>query len=221
MIGEPTFRGIVLGAAFGIVLFSFGRGEDAFETWLLAQVNEDLAYSIWAFPLGTIPAWDTLEVSFIAYLAVGIVLAPAVEEFFFRGVVLPCLISRMGLHRAAFWTSVFFIGMHPKHLHIISTLVFSLSLSYLYIASRSLKLCTVVHGMFNLAAYVSENFLIRGWQIRGRSELRYADSWSLEFGLLIASSLVIAYAAYRFRLLKLPLTYAKPNAYSRQAGEGS
>lgn len=221
MIGETTFRRCILAAIFGVVLFAFFSGENAIEAWGIAQFNEDLAYSLWSFPDGVEPSWEQVDLSFFIFMGVGVVLAPAVEEFFFRGLVLPNLENRIGLHKAAFGTSALFTCLHLQHPHIIGTLVFSLSISYLYFAYRSVALGTVVHSIFNLFALVSENFFFRDWQTRGREELRDSGSWPIEFAMFVVSVLMIAYAAYRFRLSRFKLSGEKTSTHGCRQAESA
>lgn len=79
-----------------------------------------------------------------------VVLAPVVEEFIFRGVLLQRWAMKWGLRKALVASSVLFGLLHPNN--PVGLTLFGLAMGLLYVRSRSLWVPIVCHGLNNLAA---------------------------------------------------------------------
>ena len=198
MMGALTRARLIVAVGLGAVLFAFAHSENAVEAFLLAQYNPQFAYSRWPFHPDRVPAWKALTGAFALHLFVGVIVAPMVEEFYFRGLLFSAFRSRVGIKQAAIASGVIFIIAHLQHPYIVSTLVFSVILSLLYVATESIILCAVAHGVFNLMAIISENFFLN-WLIRSEQDFLFARMWYAEFALWIISASIIVWSINRFR----------------------
>ncbi|XYJ10705.1 lysostaphin resistance A-like protein [Telluria sp. B2] len=190
--GKPKSLHVIIASLLGLSLLAFAYGEDGIETFLLAQVDVDLAYSFWAYP----PNLTRPEYNFAEWLLLclgSVIIAPFAEEFFFRGLLLSELSRRFDKRSAAFYSSCLFTLLHYSNLHVISTMVFSLALCRIYITTSSLWLCAVVHGIFNFGALLIENFALNNI-VQSYEELPIFSNWKLMFILFLTSSCILIYA---------------------------
>jgi len=197
-VSRFDYKSISFALVLGVFLFLFSHGQDGVEAWLITKFNPDFGYSLWPFPEGSVAAWTQITPSFILHLIIGIVIAPAVEEFFSRALLFKNLASHMGVHKAALVSGVIFILMHLKHIHIVSTFIFAVALCYLYVATRSIFLCVIVHSVFNLIAIVTENFFLEH-MIHSQDETGSIYNWHFEFFCWVTSIVFMIFAFYRFR----------------------
>lgn len=193
----PGWRAFGVAALYGVVLLAFALSETAVETLAVAQFDRAFAYRFWAFPADAPPgAYDASE--WIAMFLRVAVLVPIVEEFFFRGLLVPALRKARGMHAAAITSSCLFTLLHYPRLYLVSTLVFSLALAYLYMASGSLPLCIAIHASFNAAVLVLEN---PGWHLLARTadHIDQPGAWVPELAVFLASSVILLHAFFRYR----------------------
>ncbi len=88
------------------------------------------------------------------FFFMGGVLAPLVEEIFFRGILLPYLAKRLGVSGAILLVSVLFAGIHFHVASLAPLFVLSMAFCLAYIHSRSLWVPIVMHGVFNTVSMV-------------------------------------------------------------------
>jgi len=101
----------------------------------------------------------------IAWLAAGVV-APLVEESFFRGFVFPAFRQRFGFRKAALLNGLFFGLVHFTPTAFVPLFVLGVLLCALYQATNSLWPSILMHSTMNtlaiLAAYAVERGLMPG-----------------------------------------------------------
>lgn len=193
--GRPAPLSVVFAAGLGATLLAFQLGGNALEVWLLSQFDHEFAYRHWPFHRDVAPAWQSFDWDSVLYLVAVTVFGPAVEEFLFRGLLLPAWSVRKGFKKAAIYSSLVFTALHIMHPHVLCTLVFSMALCYLYAATNSLTLCIITHGTYNLIVFFCENFF-RDWLSRTQDNLVHASDWTLLFALLAGSIVVLAGVGY-------------------------
>ena len=128
------------------------------------------------------------------------IIAPLVEEFFFRGLLFPALAQSRSWKSAACITSAVFTFCHPMNLHIVGTMAFSLILCWIYYSFKSLWMCILVHGVFNFVATNVENYGA-SWLTRTLNQVSLLSSWSEQFILMgisiVAITLIILRVNYK------------------------
>jgi membrane protease YdiL (CAAX protease family) len=197
---NPNPWQILIAGFLGIVLLAFTYGEDGIEIFLLAQIDADLAYSLWDYP----PTFAAPEHNFVNSVLVclgAVIIAPFTEEFFFRGLLLSNLNRSFDKRWAAFGCSCLFTVLHYSNLNLISTMVFSLVLCRIYLMTGSLWICTIVHSIFNLGALLVENFALEKI-VRSYEELPNFSSWKMMCILFMVSSCILIYARHRVKGIK-------------------
>lgn len=188
--GPVAISGGLLWAA---ILLMFSLGENALEAWTLAQFNPSAAYRIWNFHEQPTVHASILSGRVLLYLGATGIVAPVVEEFFFRGLLLRSLTFRYGFHIAALASSLAFAAAHFSQNYFISTFVFSLSLCYIYSLWRSLWVCILVHASFNILAFVHQAYFDIHWT-RAPNGLAALADWIPEWiGLSIS---LVAFAIF-------------------------
>jgi membrane protease YdiL (CAAX protease family) len=80
-------------------------------------------------------------------------LAPVVEETFFRGLLLPAWSRRFGPMRAMIWSSLFFAVLHPD---IVGSFIGGVVLALVFLKTRTLWLPIVMHVTHNTLAWTYE-----------------------------------------------------------------
>ena len=110
--------------------------------------------------------WSTLEppelpfgpnLGMVSLLFAGLlvtVVGPIAEEVFFRGFALPGLARSFGPVGAALTSSLLFSLAHASPSILIPTFFAGLLLAWLYLRTRSLLSCVIVHGAQNAVAYI-------------------------------------------------------------------
>ncbi len=78
-----------------------------------------------------------------------VIIAPIVEELFFRGTVLPAIMDRLGVWPAIVISSVWFAASHLQAIQFPGLLVVGLVLAYCRIRTRSLVPAIALHMAFN------------------------------------------------------------------------
>lgn len=101
----------------------------------------------------TIHAGPVIALSLIS----GVILAPLVEECYFRGILFTAVGARFGNLASVVVTSILFALMHPTH--ILMSLVPALLLGLTRYRTRSVAACVFFHGGMNLAILLIEVFL--------------------------------------------------------------
>ena len=132
-------------------------------TWkkVLTVVGLSLAYWVVSF---VISRWSLLQTGTL-YFAVGItdknilfviealVLAPFIEEFAFRGVVLEYLRRANGVVVAVLWSSVLFSLYHMTPSQFLPAFFAGIFFSVLYLCTKSLPYVVIAHFVYNLACF--------------------------------------------------------------------
>lgn len=89
----------------------------------------------------------------LVFVFVGIVLAPIVEEIFFRGFLFNGFRQRYGWNKAALFSSVFFSLAHLEPVALIPTFILGYLLAYLFHRSNSLWPGVILHCLVNSFAF--------------------------------------------------------------------
>lgn len=86
---------------------------------------------------------------FILYLILATIVAPIVEEFLFRGILLPLIGSTWGTGSAVLATSLFFALVHFHLPAFLPLFVLAIGLSIAYIHTRNIAVPIFMHMIFN------------------------------------------------------------------------
>lgn len=193
---KPIF--VLMATCWALVLLMFTLGENAFEALLLSQFNKAMAYRVWNFHENSITTYPFFSRQVLSFLFVTVGVGPIVEEFFFRGLLLPALSIKRGFHASAIISSVFFVALHFSTHYFLSTFVFSISLCYIYLVSRSLIACAIIHISFNFVAFLHQNYFDIHWT-RSINEMDSLIFWIPQLIMFAVSVLLIFYAGYFFK----------------------
>lgn len=185
----PKLFRILIAVLYGAALLMFAFGEEGVETFLLAQINADMAYLFWSYPPTIQASMYNLSDWFLLCLG-SVIIGPFAEEFFFRGLLLSELLRKFGKGRGIFYCCLLFTFLHYYNLHIISTMVFSFALCHIYIRTKSLWLCVIIHSVFNLGALVVENFALENL-IRSYEDISNFENWKILTALFLISSFML------------------------------
>lgn len=90
------------------------------------------------------PHWLRMHLCFAA-----VVIAPAIEEIAFRGILLPALARDRHWGSAAAWVAILFAAVHFNAASLLPLFVLAIGLSLAYIVSGTLWLPILMHSIFN------------------------------------------------------------------------
>ena len=170
--------------------------------WVPSFVNywfielPDLIY----FDFGTYPAAPN-ALNFISLCVV----APLLEEFAFRGVILHRWARKFGVRSAVLWSSVVFGIVHPDFL---GAFAFGVGMCVLYLRTQSLLLPILCHGAYNILVWLSEiGFIIKDGPEHRFTLEQFQSEWL--YGLL-AGLIVVVWTWLYFRKPKPEIVWRLP-----------
>lgn len=97
-----------------------------------------------------------------------VILAPLIEEFMFRGLLLHRWTEKWGLYRAIIFSSLIFAIMHAD---IIGAFAFGIAMSFIYLKTNTLWIPILCHALNNLICWLLE------------AGYRFAGLWEEEYTL--------------------------------------
>ncbi|WP_395007224.1 CPBP family intramembrane glutamic endopeptidase [Undibacterium sp.] len=190
-LGElPNFRDVVQSIFIGLALFAFTLGENALEVIIFSQFNLSSAYNLWNFhpDRHSVLSFFTPAIQFNVLLLV--VIGPIAEEFFFRGMLFTSIAHKRSYLLSSIYVSLVFLLLHLMSQYFISTFIFSMTLCFFYLITRSVYLCAIVHGTYNFIAFIHQHYFDIQYT-RPISHISKIDYWLPQLAMLVASSLVL------------------------------
>jgi membrane protease YdiL (CAAX protease family) len=152
----------------------------------------------------------SLPLSTPVYVLGGVIVAPGIEEIFFRGILLHRIAARRGLTRGIIGSSALFAAVHGPSAP--GAFLIGLLLALIYIRTASLLLATICHAVYNAVIIL-------------RERVGPFDAWSFP---LAAHESDLALRAMIIAVLPLALTFwllwppsGTPLPYQRNAPEPS
>ena len=199
----PDLRAVRAAVAFAVLLLAFSYGWNFMEVYVIAQWAPAFAYSYWHFHA---PHY-VLTLSTASYLVLAanqFIAAPLVEELVFRGLLQRAWSESYGLRKAVVFVAMLFTLLHFGGHYYVSTCVFSVVLSLLYVKFRSLWVNVGVHALFNALAFVMEFYVGFHWE-RPLTQLAEIEFWLPELAMLLVSlPLLAVFVRRNWRRLDLP-----------------
>lgn len=193
-IGSRIIK-FLLSCIFGFVLFLFVLSENALEVYALSQFNAARALQLWLAETGLQDTRRYFDLQLMIGLFVACFIAPLAEEIFFRGLLFRALRIRFTTRVSILLVAFIFVLAHLQNPYVVGTVIFSISLSLIYINTKSLWPCIYAHGSFNLCSFSYENYFGSVFMpLLGRSHVN--ETWTLLSGLLIGSSILLIFFFY-------------------------
>ncbi len=150
--------------ALGFRSFNFFSGLGLVIAWFIIAKLIGGVYTIIIQRFGISPPEDTVRripeifgkgtVGFILAVIVVVVVAPIVEELFFRGFIYPAFRQRIGVVGAIILSSFLFALAHASLFLIIPIMALGVALTYLYEATGSLGPPVMLHALNNLLSVI-------------------------------------------------------------------
>jgi len=139
----------LLTIVFAVIIFSLGMGE--LSRYILSVLDPGILAELPSTSLFYTPQ-DTPLAPFMNFLdfLTGVIAAPIVEEFLFRGVILHRFTFKWGLKKAVIASSVIFGLLHSD---FIGAFIFALVMCILYIKTATLLVPILAHMINNMLAY--------------------------------------------------------------------
>lgn len=205
-VGIKT-RYLGIGIWFAVLLLMLTFGVNALETWAVAQFRPKFAYRFWSFHAAHYYISMPL-VSFVVLAASQFVCAPIVEEFIFRGLLFRAWLNH-GCFTAITGVAVLFTLLHFEHHYWLTTFIFSIVLSVLYVKYGSLWVNISAHAANNIFAFLVQYYFDFHWT-RPRSHLTRLEYWVPELVML----------AFSIPLLLMFLVRSRPSALPDNSSQG-
>jgi len=128
---------------------------------------------------------DAKSINF-AYLLMSVIVAPVLEEFFYRGIMLNNLIKNKPVKHSVLTIVVIFTISHFNFASIVGLVLLSVITSFLFIMWKNIFYCILFHGMFNFSSYI----------------LSYSDDLKFILILSLIASIVLFLVIRKYKLLK-------------------
>ena len=127
-----------------------------------------------------------------------VLIAPIVEEIFFRGIIMSRLIKRYSPAVAIVFLSLLFAVLHP---FIIGPFLFGLFMGWIYFRSHNLLYCIITHVAVNGTAFVSRNLLFdRNSTVDSFIEQSSRNAAKVAIFSILVLSLVMFFLIRRFKV---------------------
>jgi len=120
--------------------------------WLVPSFNADQAQS-------NALTYGNSGVGLWLSFAAAVIVAPFVEELYFRGLILPVLMRRFGTFFGIFLTSLLFALLHFQPNVVIYTFILAIILAIIRLRLKSVIPSMLLHSLNNLIAFS----IIAGW----------------------------------------------------------
>lgn len=190
VIGKPPVALFFpIAIAHAVLQLSFTFGENFVEVYLAAQHAPEFAYKYWNFHsepyVLQMTAWGYVTLA-VAQFAI----APFVEEYVFRGLLLKVWSGRWGISKAILVNAALFAVLHLNRHYFFSTFIFGLTMCLLYVRYQSLWINALAHAAFNLMAFVCQYMFNFHW-LKSLDDLGRLSSWIPQMGMLLVSAPVL------------------------------
>jgi len=106
----------------------------------IGKLFETFAGSKHANPMGLVMRFQIVQ---------AVLVAPFLEELFFRGIILPALERYAGFWTGLILSSVLFAFAHGFVLAVFIQGIVGLVLGYVYLKTRNIWYCMLLHGLYN------------------------------------------------------------------------
>lgn len=132
--------------------------------------------------------------TFLSFITV-IILAPFVEELFFRGMLLNKWRNKFGLFKGILLTSLIFALIHP--FNFFAAFLTSILYSLLYVKTKKIYVPILAHAIGNLLAFIP-SFLIKPQAVNANENISTTlIDIGVMFGLTIFTLSISTYGLYR------------------------
>lgn len=148
----------------GFLSFDLWDGLKAGFFWLIGLQISALVYVGVASHLGFKPPeglpenirrlFESGSVGMVAAAVIAILIAPFIEELFFRGFIYPALKKRLGVFGGIFLSALIFGLFHVEPWKIFPIFMIGAVLAYLYETSKSLGPPIILHAFNNLFSFL-------------------------------------------------------------------
>jgi uncharacterized protein len=111
-----------------------------------------------------------------------VVVAPVTEEVLFRGLILRGFLQRYSARKSIWLSALFFGALHLNPWQLFYTTLLGVILGWLYLHTRSLGLCILVHALNNSAVFIAAglDLNIPGYTVGGFSQQPEFQPWWLD-----------------------------------------
>lgn len=196
----------LLTIVFAVIILSLGLGE--LSRYIVSVINPEILGEIPRTSLFYTPQ-DTPLAPFMNFMdfLIGVILAPIIEEFLFRGVILTRFTLKWGIKKAVLASSVIFGLLHAD---FIGAFIFALVMCILYIKTATLIIPIMAHMLNNMLAYGAQILSNINQQNITMSAAPHPNIGVAAF-LLIIAGIIIFYFLYR----NWPKIYWNPPYFQR------
>lgn len=177
---------------FAVIILTLGLGE--LSRYIVSTIDPNILHNLPSTSLFYSPHETPLApfLNFMDFIT-AVIMAPIVEEFLFRGVILHRFTIKWSIKRAVVASSVIFGFLHSD---IIGAFTFALVMCILYIKTASLLVPILAHMVNNMMAYgtqILSTFTPQNYT----SAAQPSHNLGVAFLLLIISIAIILYFLYR------------------------
>jgi len=91
-----------------------------------------------------------------------VVILPIIQEIIFRKFLLQWLVEKVGALRGSMATALLFAAANTVYRGFIPVFILGLILNWLFVTSKSIRSCVLLHAIVSLSAFILDLLLIKG-----------------------------------------------------------
>ena len=155
-------------------------------TIILSEIDNALR-SVLPMPQSFIDAILQLSETWLAFVFLGVLVAPVTEELLFRGLILRGLLRHYPVNKAVLLSALMFALVHLNPWQFTGAFVFGILSGLLYFWTGSLIPCLVSHAILNAYGIVVGNLLppIPGFNTGGFETVEFQPWWFDLIGVVL------------------------------------
>lgn len=131
---------------------------------------------------------NSFEINPLGFMLTSIILAPIIEEFIFRGVLLDGLLKKHSPWKSIFFSAFLFAIIHLNPWQFVVALVLGVLTGWIYYRTHNLLLCILIHMANNAFALFSHHYAEFFFD---KSSFNYPLFWVYVTMMLILSALLL------------------------------
>ncbi len=155
-------------------------------TIILSEIDNALR-SVWPMPQEMIDSFNQLREMGLAFVFLGVVVAPITEELLFRGLILRGFLRHYSVNKAVLLSALLFALVHLNPWQFTGAFVFGILAGFLYFWTGSLIPCLASHAILNAYGIVVGEFLppIPGFNAGGLETVEFQPWWFDLMGVVL------------------------------------
>ena len=106
--------------------------------------------------------FGTTNLAIVVAGIVMVIILPVIQEIIFRKLLLQWLVGKVGALRGSMATALLFAAINSAYRGFVPVFILGLILNWLFVTSKSIRSCILLHAIVSLSAFILDILLIKG-----------------------------------------------------------